>query len=61
MWKEVTVQPHNEFRFHPRVVQIGRCWGHGSHTELYLLEGDTLAIIDAGVSVLLGSHLQSLK
>ena len=44
------MQPHNEFRFHPRVVQIGCYWGIGGHTELYLLEGDTLAIIDTGVN-----------
>ena len=44
------MQPHNEFRFHPRVVQIGCYWGSGGHTELYLLEGDTLAIIDTGAS-----------
>jgi glyoxylase-like metal-dependent hydrolase (beta-lactamase superfamily II) len=43
------VQPHNEFRFHPQVVQIGCYWGEGGHTELYLLEGDTLALIDTGV------------
>lgn len=44
------MQPHNEFRFHPQVVQIGCYWGEGGHTELYLLEGDTLGIIDAGVN-----------
>ena len=44
------MQPHNEFRFHPRVVQIGCYWGSGGHTELYLLEGDTLAIVDTGVN-----------
>jgi glyoxylase-like metal-dependent hydrolase (beta-lactamase superfamily II) len=44
------VQPHTEFRFHPQVVQIGCYWGDGGHTELYLLEGDTLALIDTGVS-----------
>jgi len=44
------VQPHNEFRIHPRVVQIGCYWGSGGHTELYLIEGDTLAIIDTGVN-----------
>ncbi len=44
------MQPHNEFRFHPKVVQIGCYWGTGGHTELYLLEGDTLAIIDTGVN-----------
>ncbi len=44
------MQPHNEFRIHPQVVQIGCYWGEGGHTELYLLEGDGLAIIDAGVT-----------
>jgi len=44
------MQPHNEFRFHPRVVQIGCYWGEGGHTELYLLEGDTLAVVDTGVN-----------
>jgi glyoxylase-like metal-dependent hydrolase (beta-lactamase superfamily II) len=44
------VQPHNEFRIHPQVVQIGCYWGDGGHTELYLLQGDTLAIIDSGVN-----------
>ncbi len=43
------MQPHTEFRFHPQVVQIGCYWGEGGHTELYLLEGDTLAIVDTGV------------
>ena len=43
------MQPHNEFRIHPQVVQIGCYWGEGGHTELYLLEGDTLAIVDTGV------------
>jgi glyoxylase-like metal-dependent hydrolase (beta-lactamase superfamily II) len=31
-------------------MQIGCYWGNGGHTELYLLEGDTLAIVDTGVS-----------
>ena len=44
------MQPHNEFRFHPQVVQIGCYWGDGGHTDLYLLEGDSLAIIDTGVA-----------
>jgi glyoxylase-like metal-dependent hydrolase (beta-lactamase superfamily II) len=51
------VQPHNEFRIHPQVVQIGCYWGEGGHTELYLLEGDTLAIIDAGVSDTPGKYI----
>jgi glyoxylase-like metal-dependent hydrolase (beta-lactamase superfamily II) len=44
------MQPHNEFRIHPQVVQIGCYWGTGGHTELYLLQGDSLAIVDTGVS-----------
>jgi len=44
------VQPHNEFRIHPQVVQIGCYWGEGGHTELYLLQGDTLGIVDSGVN-----------
>ena len=44
------MQPHNEFRIHPQVVQIGCYWGDGGHTELYLLQGDTLAIVDSGVN-----------
>jgi glyoxylase-like metal-dependent hydrolase (beta-lactamase superfamily II) len=47
--EEDVVQPHNEFRFHPQVVQIGCYWGEGGHTELYLLQGDTVAIVDTGV------------
>jgi glyoxylase-like metal-dependent hydrolase (beta-lactamase superfamily II) len=43
------VQPHNEFRIHPYVVQIGCYWGQGGHTELYLVDGDPLTIIDTGV------------
>jgi glyoxylase-like metal-dependent hydrolase (beta-lactamase superfamily II) len=44
------MQPHNEFRINAQAVQIGCYWGDGGHTDLYLLEGDTLAIIDTGVS-----------
>ena len=43
------MQPHNQFRFHSQVVQIGCYWGGGGHTDLYLLEGDALAIVDTGV------------
>ena len=43
------MQPHNECRIHQQVVQIGCYWGVGGHTELYLLQGDTLAIVDTGV------------
>lgn len=41
---------HTDFKFHPRITQIGCYWGGGGHTELYLVEGDRLAIIDTGVS-----------
>lgn len=41
---------HNHFRFHSQIVQIGCHWGEGGHTELYLLEGDTLALVDTGVA-----------
>jgi len=40
---------HTDFKFHPRITQIGCYWGNGGHTELYLLEGDRLTIIDTGV------------
>ena len=39
---------HTDFRFHPQVTQIGTYWGEKGHTELYLLEGDGLAVIDTG-------------
>jgi len=39
---------HTDFKFHPQVTQIGCYWGAGGHTELYLLEGDQLAIVDTG-------------
>lgn len=45
--KPLTV--HTEFKFHPQVYQIGCYWGAGGHTELYLLEGERMAIIDTGV------------
>ncbi|MDA8218883.1 MAG: MBL fold metallo-hydrolase [Dehalococcoidales bacterium] len=41
---------HTEFKFHPQVTQIGAYWGEGGHTELYLFEGDQLAIMDTGCS-----------
>src|SRR5689334_7467838 len=40
---------HTDFKFHPRITQVGCYWGNGGHTELYLLEGDRLAIVDTGV------------
>ena len=33
-----------------QILQIGCYWGNGGHTELYLLEGDRLALIDTGVA-----------
>lgn len=39
---------HSDFKFHPQVTQIGADYGPSSHVELYLLEGDTLALIDTG-------------
>ena len=42
--------PHTDFKFHPQVVQIGCYWGEGGHTELYLLQGEQLAIVDTGCS-----------
>lgn len=46
---EVCRMVHTDFKFHPRITQIGCYWGNGGHTELYLLEGDRLAIVDTGV------------
>ena len=39
---------HTGFRFHPRVTQVGTWWGAGGHTELYVVEGESLAVIDTG-------------
>lgn len=39
---------HTEFKFHPQVTQIGCYWGQGGHTELYLIEGEELVLIDTG-------------
>lgn len=42
--------PHTDFKFHPQITQIGCYWDNGNgHTELYLLEGDGLTLIDTGV------------
>lgn len=46
----MNVVPHTDFKFHPLITQIGCYWGGGGHTELYLLEGDRLAIVDTGVA-----------
>ena len=40
---------HTDFKFHPQVTQVGCYWGSGGHTELYLLEGERLAVVDTGV------------
>ena len=42
-------RPHTDFKFHPRITQIGCYWSGGGHTELYLLEGDGLTLVDTGV------------
>jgi hypothetical protein len=39
---------HTDFRFHSQVTQIGSYFDPGGHVELYLLEGDRLALIDTG-------------
>jgi hydroxyacylglutathione hydrolase len=41
---------HTDFKFHRLVTQVGCYWGGGGHTELYLVEGDRLALIDTGVA-----------
>jgi glyoxylase-like metal-dependent hydrolase (beta-lactamase superfamily II) len=33
-----------------QILQIGCYWGNGGHTELYLLEGDRLTLVDTGVA-----------
>jgi glyoxylase-like metal-dependent hydrolase (beta-lactamase superfamily II) len=52
------VLPHNECRVHRQIVQIGCYWGNGGHTELYLLEGDSLAIVDTGVSTTPNDYIE---
>lgn len=51
------MQPHNEFRIHPQIVQIGCYWGDGGQTEVYLVEGDTLAIVDTGINNTPTTHI----
>jgi len=46
----VSANQHTDFKFHPQVTQVGCYWGNGGHNELYLLEGERLAIVDTGVS-----------
>ena len=41
---------HTDFKFHPQITQVGCYWGNGGHTELYLLEGERLAVVDTGVA-----------
>ncbi len=51
------MQPHNEFRIHPQIVQIGCYWGDGGQTEVYLVQGDTLAIVDTGINDTPTTHI----
>ena len=44
------VQRHTDFRFQRRLTQVGCYWGGGGHTELYLIEGERLALVDTGVA-----------
>ncbi len=44
------MNPHTDFKCHALVTQLGCYWEGGGHTELYLLEGERLAIIDSGCS-----------
>ncbi len=40
---------HTDFKFHPQITQIGCYWGVDrvvDHTEVYLLEGERLALVD---------------
>ena len=46
----MSVWHHTDFKFHRRITQIGCYWGGGGHTELYLLEGDRLVLVDTGVA-----------
>ena len=46
----MNILPHTDFKFHPQITQVGCYWGNDGHTELYLLEGDRLAVVDTGVS-----------
>src|SRR5438045_3301755 len=41
---------HTDFKFHRQITQVGCYWGNGGHPELYLLEGDRLALVDTGVA-----------
>src|SRR4051794_15616545 len=45
---EALMTIHTDFKFHPNITQVGCHWGT-SHNELYLLEGERLAIVDSGV------------
>src|SRR5439155_928330 len=46
--RQPEMTPHTDVKFHRQLTQIGCDWGNGGHTELYLLEGDRLALIDLG-------------
>ncbi|MCL4465094.1 MAG: MBL fold metallo-hydrolase [Chloroflexi bacterium] len=48
---------HTDFKFHPQVTQVGCYWGDGGHTELYLIEGDDLALIDTGCTNCPGEYV----
>jgi glyoxylase-like metal-dependent hydrolase (beta-lactamase superfamily II) len=54
----VSVWHHTDFKFHRRITQIGCYWGGGGHTELYLVEGDRLALIDTGVADTPGLYVE---
>jgi glyoxylase-like metal-dependent hydrolase (beta-lactamase superfamily II) len=41
---------HTDFKLNPQITQVGCYWGVGGHTELYLLEGEQIAVVDTGVS-----------
>jgi glyoxylase-like metal-dependent hydrolase (beta-lactamase superfamily II) len=46
----VPTAPHTDFKLHPQITQVGCYWGNGGHTELYLIEGERLAVVDTGVA-----------
>jgi glyoxylase-like metal-dependent hydrolase (beta-lactamase superfamily II) len=41
-----------------QILQIGCYWGNGGHTELYLLEGERLALVDTGVADTPASYVE---
>lgn|GEM_PF-582217 len=46
----VYVSPHTDFKFHPQITQVGCYWHTGFHVEIYVVEGDQLAVVDTGVT-----------